>query len=206
MARLTLILLVVCLVSAGALSQTYESTKGIIARNRAESEAQARLAVLPGAVRMEADEAHALRSDGVDLPVFQGLDAAGGEVGWAVKMAVSGFSGDVVVMVGLRRDDRGELTVAGTRVLRHTETPGLGAEMNAVAYEDGVRDGERAVPLFQKQFVGRRVSELILKKDDAAAGSLDAMTAATISSRAFTKAVRQGMELLGARLTGGATR
>ncbi len=195
MMRLTLILLVVCLVSAGALSQTYESTKAKIAKNRAATEADARLAVIPGATKVVAAPELEL---GEKVKVFRGTDDAGKTIGYAFKVSEKGFSGVIDVMIGAKREGN-ELKVAGTQVLRHSETPGLGAEMTTKAYN--VKLGaEEAIPAFQKQFVGLRTSELFLKKSGK--GKIDSITAATISSRAFTNAVRGGIEQLANKVSG----
>ena len=194
MMRLTLILLVVCLVSAGALSQTYESTKAMIAKNRAATEADARLAVIPGATKVVA--APEMKMDKVQ--VFRGTDDNGKTIGFAFKVSEKGFSGVIDVMIGAKLEGS-ELKVAGTQVLRHSETPGLGAEMTTRAYN--VKLGaEEPIPAFQKQFVGLRTSELFLSKSGK--GKIDSITAATISSRAFTIAVRKGIEQLASKVSG----
>ena len=195
MLRLTLILLVVCLVSAGALSQTYESTKAQIAKNRAATEADARLAVIPGATNIV--EAPEMKID-EKINVYRGTDTQGKTVGYAFKVSQKGFSGAIDVMIGAKVDG-GELEVAGTQVLRHSETPGLGAEMNTKAYNIKL-GAEEPIPAFQKQFVGLKTSELFLKKSGK--GKIDAITAATISSRAFTNAVRGGLERLTNKVSG----
>ena len=205
MVKLTLILLVVCLCSAAALSQTYNNTKAKIQENNDAVESLARIAVIPGAQSVTAftaavpqeftSEAKNVEAEvKKSASVYTGVDKDGKVLGYAFTVSEKGFSGDIKVMVGCGKNDSGELAVTGTRVLLHTETPGLGAEMNTVAYEDVKAFGDKAVPLFQKQFIGKTASQLYLKKTDPAKGTIDSMTAATISSRAFTKAVREGIE------------
>jgi len=204
MARLTLILLVVCLLSAAALSQSYVLTAPRIAANRQATEAAARLDVLPGATKIQDGVALRIPVEGGDVDVYRGLDDGGTTVGYAFKVSQKGFSGDIDVMIGARVLPTGGLVVAGTRVLRHSETPGLGAEMTTKAYADIEALGEsKAIPEFQKKFIDKAPAELRLKKDSAT-GTIDALTAATISSRAFTNAVRNGLERLASRLSGGA--
>jgi len=197
MLKLTLILLVVCLCSAGALSQTYNSTKEKIAKNRKATESIARLAVLPGATSVSifnADKSVESKTSDSAIKAFAGTDDSKKQIGYAFKVSEKGFSGDIDVMVGCAKNKKGLLAVTGTRVLRHSETPGLGAEMNTVAYSDTQKFGDKAVPKFQKQFIGKTVEQLYLKKLDPKKGTIDSMTAATISSKAFTKAVREGIE------------
>jgi len=89
-----------------------------------------------------------------------------------------GFSGRFTLMVGFTPDG----SISNIEVLEHKETPGLGTKM--------------ALPAFKDQFKGLKLSELPgeqlkVKKDG---GSVDAITAATISSRAFCDAVNRAYE------------
>jgi electron transport complex protein RnfG len=90
----------------------------------------------------------------------------------------NGFSGRFTLMVGFTPDG----AISNIEVLEHKETPGLGTKM--------------ALPAFKDQFKGLKLSELPgeqlkVKKDG---GSVDAITAATISSRAFCDAVNRAYE------------
>lgn len=96
-------------------------------------------------------------------------------VGAAVESnSNQGFSGMIKVIVGL--DAEGKLL--NYKVLEHAETPGLGSKM-----EDWFRAANHTV-------VGKNLATTVLKvsKDD---GDIDAITAATISSRAFLNAVNR---------------
>jgi len=89
-----------------------------------------------------------------------------------------GFSGRFTLMVGFMPDG----SISNIEVLEHKETPGLGTKM--------------ALPAFKDQFKGLKLSELTgeklkVKKDG---GTVDAITAATISSRAFCDAVNRAYE------------
>ena len=64
------------------------------------------------------------------------------------------------------------------QVLSHTETAGLGAKITTAAWTG--------------QFKGKTRDQVVLKKDDAA-GAIDAISAATISSRAVTRAIHDAM-------------
>ena len=88
-------------------------------------------------------------------------------VGRVLAASTQGYSGPIQGLVGL--DPAG--AVSGVRVLVQTETPGLGAKITGQAFLD--------------QFQGKKAAEVALKKDDPA-GKIDAVTAATISSRAVT--------------------
>jgi electron transport complex protein RnfG len=95
-------------------------------------------------------------------------------VGYAVNTySDKGFSGRISIMTGFKPDG----SIINISVLSQKETPGLGTKMTE--------------PGFKDQFNGKNPSEYILKvKKDG--GPVDAITAATISSRAFCDAVQRG--------------
>ena len=99
-------------------------------------------------------------------------------VGYAVNTYTSiGFSGNISLMAGFKTDG----TILSITVLDHKETPGLGTKMTE--------------PEFKEQFTGKNPAEFTLKvKKDG--GPVDAITAATISSRAFCDAVQRAYNTL----------
>jgi electron transport complex protein RnfG len=92
-----------------------------------------------------------------------------------------GYGGTIEIVVGV--DPTGE-SITGVRITQHSETPGLGANLVQV------KPGEDE-PWFLKQFRGLTVGRVSLR---ASGGPIDAITAATISSRAVTDAVQAGFE------------
>ena len=92
-------------------------------------------------------------------------------IGYCVESASAGFGGDVALMVGYGADR----TLLGVSVIAHSETPGLGAKVNE--------------PAFLDQFKGQ--SGALMIGDD-----VDAISGATISSRAVTNAVNLATEAL----------
>jgi electron transport complex protein RnfG len=90
-------------------------------------------------------------------------------------MAPNGFSGEFPVMTGV--DILGK--IIDTYVLEHKETPGLGSKMT----EEG----------YKSQFKGKKLAgtKWQVKKDG---GDIDAITAATISSRAFTASILRALK------------
>ena len=98
---------------------------------------------------------------------------AGTPVGYAIEAPTSkGFGGLIVLMVGFLPDG----TIQNSVVVSHTETPGLGDKM------------EQKKSPFSLQFIGKHPDtfNMTVKKDG---GDVDAITAATISSRAFCDAI-----------------
>lgn len=99
-------------------------------------------------------------------------------VGYAVNTYTKkGFSGMISIMAGYKSDG----TIINISVLDHKETPGLGTKMTE--------------HLFKGQFIDKNPSSFALKvKKDG--GQVDAITAATISSRAFCDAIQRGYNTL----------
>lgn len=100
---------------------------------------------------------------------------AGHEDGVAIETAVDGFGGTFRVMVGF--DAEGN--ILGYEILEHQETPGLGSHM-VHWFKNADKPGQN--------IIGRKAGALQVSKDG---GDVDAITAATISSRAFLKAINQ---------------
>ena len=165
-------LLVIAAVSGGVLGLVYGMTKDTIAEVDKKKNEAAIQAVLPleGEITYKADTLK-YTYEGVDLtfPCNLAYDANGAFQGAAIKTSEGGFGGKIDMMVGFLADG----TIKGTSVLSHAETPGLGANMTGK---------------FKDQFVDKNPASyrLIVTKDD---GDVDAITAATITSRAFSKAV-----------------
>ena len=95
---------------------------------------------------------------------------------YAFKSTTTGFGGPIQLMVGITADG----IVYNTSVLSHSETPGLGAKCNT---DKG----------FMEQWKGFDPSVKILKvkKEN---GDVDAITASTITSRAYTLAVENAVK------------
>ena len=165
-------LFVITAISGGLLGLVYGMTKDTIAEVDQKKNEAAIQAVLPleGEITYVVDTLQ-YNYEGVDitLPCNLAYDANGIFQGMTVKTSEGGFGGKIELMVGFLADG----TIKGTSVLSHAETPGLGANMTGK---------------FKDQFVDKNPAtfQLRVTKDG---GDVDAITAATISSRAFSKAV-----------------
>jgi electron transport complex protein RnfG len=169
----------VCLVCAALLGFVYVVTDEPI-KAAAAAEAQASIAkVLPEGGSIS--EEFSSEAEGI-LGYFVQTSADGETTAYAVKTVTGGFGGPVTLMVGVLPDG----TVFNTSVLSHSETPGLGAKCTE----------EKSA--FREQWKGFN-GVLSVKKDG---GDVDAITASTITSRAYTKAVAQAVALVKA-LDGG---
>ena len=165
-------LLVIAAVSGGLLGLVYGVTKDAIAEVDQKKNEAAIQAVLPleGEITYKADTlSYDYEGSTLTLPCNLAYDADGNFQGAAVKTNEGGFGGKIDMMVGFLADG----TIKGTSVLSHAETPGLGANMTGK---------------FKDQFIDKNPADfkLIVSKDG---GDVDAITAATITSRAFSKAV-----------------
>ncbi len=158
-------LLIICLVSTALLAVTNSVTMEKIALNAVETEKASRMLVLPEGKNY--GEVKALESG---LTYCVGTDDSGNEVGYVFTSGAKGYGGTVSIMVGM--DLTG--TITGVEILSHSETPGLGA--NAVK------------PEFKDRFVGKS-GELTVNKTSNDAQNVQAITAATITSKAVISAV-----------------
>ena len=101
---------------------------------------------------------------------------AGHEDGTAIETTVDGFGGTIRLMVGF--DAEGN--ILGYEILEHQETPGLGSHI-----EHWFKNADKP----NQNIIGRKADGKFAVSKDG--GEIDAITAATISSRAFLKAINQ---------------
>ena len=167
--NMVMVLFVITLLASAGVGAVHMITEEPIAEARVKATREALKQVLP-----EFDETEDTALTVENLPVTVHTASEGGRVvGYAVEsMTKNGFSGVIRLMVGFAPDGQ----ILNIRVLEQAETPGLGTKM--------VGAGN---PL-EKSFVGRNPAQMKLgvKKDG---GDVDALTAATISSRAYVDAV-----------------
>ena len=104
--------------------------------------------------------------------IYQVKDAQGDDLGAAVESTTMGFGGNLKVMVGFDLDGK----ILGYTLLEHAETPGLGAKA-----DKWFQKGEKG------DIVGKSPAEPLTVSKDG--GQVDAITASTITSRAFLLAV-----------------
>ena len=104
--------------------------------------------------------------------IYQTQDAQGNDLGAAVQSTTGGFGGDLKVLVGF--DTEG--SILGYTLLEHAETPGLGAKA-----DKWFQKGEKG------DIIGKNPQEPLTVSKDG--GQVDAITASTITSRAFLLAV-----------------
>lgn len=171
--RLCLTLLAICAVVAVLLAGVNAITEPRIAEINAEKTVQAIAAVL-----RDAAEAQPLDEFPDDTGMVKAVYAS--PTGYAVQVASPGFDAEIDMMVGVDLEGR----VLGISVISHTETAGLGA-VAAAQTEKG--------KAFRSQFEGQS-GILAVAKDG---GTIDALTSATITSRAVTAGVNAALACTG---------
>lgn len=163
-----------CLVCSALLAGVYAMTAGPIAKTKEATLKASISQVLPEGG--EISEKKSLTVGGLESEYYECIKD-GEIVAYAVKSTTIGFGGPLVLMVGIIPGG----TICNTSVLSHAETPGLGAKCT----EDS----------FMGQFAGFNVltGKLSVTKDG---GDIDAITASTITSRAYTLAVKNAVDAI----------
>jgi len=165
-------LFMVTLVAAGLLGSVFALTKEPIRLAELKKKNEAIQVVVPGFDNEPSQEVERIFVDGDSLYLYT---ARKGEeiLGTAVETFTNiGFTGEFKLMVGFAPDG----SIIDIAVIKHAETPGLGDKM-----EKGKSD-------FSVQFMGKHPDSfnIAVKKDR---GDVDAITASTITSRAYCDAV-----------------
>ena len=214
--NMLLVLTLVSVVAAFLLAYVNSVTSGTIAKINAET----LNAGIKSVLNIGADEQIAIDEKEVDgFTVYEVSRAAesrhgrhghhggkghasGAWAGTAVKATdKSGFGGDIVVLVGFDADGR----IQGYEVLSHAETPGLGARMGEwfrTATSGEVKEVSAIAKLFfgnpdpagSHNIIGRNIADGELKESKDG-GDIDAITASTITSRAFLNAVNNAYKV-----------
>ncbi|MBE6632713.1 MAG: RnfABCDGE type electron transport complex subunit G [Ruminococcaceae bacterium] len=167
-------LLIVCAVVAAVVAGVNFLTEAKYAENLTEQKRQAISEIYMG---MEI-EYRRLNDENSSEIVYEVL-SEGSIVGYCVEVASPGFGGDITMMVGFEADR----SVRGVSIVSLNETPGLGSKVND--------------PAFLGQYRGA-VSQVAVGEE------IDAITGATISSKAVTAGVNLAMNALERCVVGGA--
>ncbi len=174
----TVVLLIICVVAALLLAVTNNVTAPKIAEVNAENEAKSRQVVFADAASFGEEFTN---DDGIKL--VPALDKDGKTIGYVVVTVEKGYGGDINVMTGV--DLEGKVT--GVNILSMSETAGLGANASKES--------------FLKQFIGK-ISGIEVNKGTPAENEIKALTGATITSKAVTKAVNAAIEAAGGENNG----
>ena len=175
--NMTLCLFAICLVCSGLLAGVYALTKEPIdLAAKAKNEAAIKEVLPETTVTIE--EERTVQMSGETYTYNLAYDEVGNTVGCAINVSALGFGGPIVIKVGF--DVNG--IVWNTKVLSQAETPGLGAKCVEPAFADQFRKFDA-----QEKKLG-------VKKDG---GDIDAITASTITSRAYIKGIETAVYVFG---------
>jgi electron transport complex protein RnfG len=176
--NMALSLTLIAAVAATCLGFVYELTKKPIELSNLNKKLDAIREVVPEFTNNPNNEMFRIPTDEGDSLDIYPAKKDDIIVGYAVNTyTTKGFSGTITLMAGFKPDG----TIINITVLDHKETPGLGTKMTE--------------PSFKDQFLDKNPGEYELKvKKDG--GPVDAITAATISSRAYCDAVQRAYNTL----------
>lgn len=156
-----------CFISGIVIGSVYFVTAPVAAQKAEEMKQESMKALVPEAEHFAEVTGH------------EGWFAAeknGQTVAYIVPSESKGYGGKIKMLVAVTADSK----VIDFSILEHNETPGLGDNAQK--------------PAFRKMFAGKGLDKLEVTKDPADKEKIQAMTGATISSRAVTKGVRQAVE------------
>ena len=167
-------LFLICVVVTALLALTNAVTAPKIDALAVETQEASKKQVLSSAASFS-DEKQ-IEKDGVSYTYYDGLASDGSVMGYVFVTSAKGYGGDISVMVGVLGDG----TVAGVNILSINETAGLG--MNAENQS------------FLDQFLGKS-GEIGVAKNNPSDTEIQALTGATITSRAMATAVNTALSL-----------
>lgn len=173
--NMIVVLVAVALVTSGLLAVVNHVTEGPKSEKAQKTLADGIKAVM-GTSELTVAEPKTINKDidgkPFEFTLYEVSDKNGAELGAAVVSTTMGFGGDLQVLVGFNQEGN----IMGYTVLKHAETPGLGAKADT-----WFQKGQKG------DIIGKNPSEPLKVSKDG--GQVDAITASTITSRAFLKAI-----------------
>lgn len=175
---MVLVLVGVALITGGILAYVNHITEAPIKLQAEKTLADGIKAVMGGVQLSVAENdtiKQTIKGKEAVFVIHKTVDSNKQDLGVAVESTTGGFGGDLKVLVGFDKDGN----ILGYTILQHAETPELGAKADKWFQKDG-----------KGSIIGKNPNKdnLTVKKDG---GDVDAITASTITSRAFLLAVTQ---------------
>ena len=181
----SIVLFLVCAIMTGALAYVNGVTEPIIDENSRIAEQESLKTVYNDADNfLDAKTGEELKTEGIDvsdnIEKLYTAQKDGQSIGYVVSVFSSGYGGKLKILVGIDND----LNIKGISLVSHNETPGLGA--NA------------ANPKFTDQFLGKAPQKEfnVVKRVPNDDSEIQAITAATVTSKAVTKGVNEAVALV----------
>lgn len=183
--KLGFILFVVTAIAGLFLGGAYVITKEPIEKQALVEKNQAMQEILPSAETFKPSNVK-IPEGTIIKEVNEGLK--GNEtVGYAIKVMPKGFGGFIEMMVGISSDGK----IGGIKILSHSETPGLGANAPKEPFSGQFRDK------------GTESQLEVVKTGASGDNQIQAITGATITSKAVTNGVNQAIDFFTSNLKGG---
>jgi electron transport complex protein RnfG len=180
-----LILFMICAVVTGALAYVNGVTEPIIAENNRVAEKESLSEVLPGAESFsDPKTAEQLKAEGFNVSERIGklyeAQKGGKLAGYVIEVSTKGYGGTIKMFIGI---DTAQ-SITGVKLSSHNETPGLGAK--------------GAEPKFKDQFLGTIPEKAfgVVKSNAKADNEIQAISGATVTSRAVTNGVADAVALV----------
>ncbi len=167
--RVGLILFIIAALSSLLLAYANQVTAPLIEENTRKKTEASMSVVMP-----DADTFEQVENTSDDIVEAYVAKAGGETVGVCIVCEENGYNGAVRIVAGV--DDEGKVT--GVDILSHSETPGLGANAEKDSFKD--------------QFKGK-TADIGVVKSNAGANEINAISGATITSRAVTGAVNKAI-------------
>lgn len=180
--KLGAILLTIAAIAGLLLGAAHAVTLEPIAKQEQMTKNTAMEEILPGASEFKVKE---VSLEGTIQEVNEGL-SSGKTAGYTITVSPKGYGGAVQLIVGISAEGK----VEGIKILSHSETPGLGA--NAMQ------------PKFSGQFKGKPIDKelKVVKTTPSADNEVQAITGATITSKAVTSGVNEAVAFYNNNLKG----
>lgn len=181
-----LILFLITVIAGALLGLVNQITLEPIAASELKAKEEAYQVVFADSSKFEEnseinDKLASATFDGAEVTeILEAEDGDGNTLGYVMSLtAKEGYGGDITFTIGVTTEG----TMTGLSVLTHSETAGLGANCTTES--------------FQSQFVGLKGPEIAYSKEGASADNeFDAISGATITSKALAKAVNAGLGFL----------
>lgn len=172
--KMILVLTVIGLISGGVLALTYQWALPKIVANQIKATDEAVFKVVPGTRNYK-------QVKQAELTYFDCFESNGRKIGTAILCAGNGYQGEIKIIVGVNADFS---KFTGMTILEQVETPGLGAKI-----------GEAKFMAQFKNLVTKPPIEYVKNKKPEQANQIEAITGATISSKAVVEIINRTVKL-----------
>lgn len=182
--QLGLILLAITAIAGLLLGASYSITKAPIEKQTRQTDINAMKEILDDADQFNEKT---IKSGHQNISAINEAKAKGKTIGYTIKLSSKGYGGPIEMIVGISTDGR----IRGIKILSLSETPGLGANSTK--------------PAFYGQYKNKPIDKPleVTKTGVTKKNQIEAITGATITSRAVTKGVNDAINYYKTNLKGG---